>query len=385
MRISQAAIEADSFSRSWQTETLATHVTTQEANTSWSALDSTSVTLSETGLDIQHADAGRTAASISAGLPEKNRAFILAGYLFPDAPRASDQDSRIPEDMTGKGRQYLPSIHSGDLDAADQAETQASPKLMLMVAILESFFHRRIEIGTIRLFSQTDTYTPEPADLSVSSMTITTTQVRETSESTGYSSRGFVMTEDGRKISFWLELSLHYHAREESSVTMQFGQPVRVQDPLVLNLNADRVLLEPDKYSFDLDADGENEEIFRLATGSAFLALDQNGNGNIDDGSELFGARTGNGFAELALLDADSNGWIDENDPVFSELQIWRPDEALQSLRTSGVGAIFLGQSATPFTLRTETGETSGFLRSTSVFLTEDGQAGTIQQVDLVV
>lgn len=47
-------------------------------------------------------------------------------------------------------------------------------------------------------------------------------------------------------------------------------------------------------------------------------------NGKIDDGSELFGARTGNGFNELAKYDSDNNHFIDAGDPVFSNLAFYQ-------------------------------------------------------------
>lgn len=48
--------------------------------------------------------------------------------------------------------------------------------------------------------------------------------------------------------------------------------------------------------------------------GGVFLALDKNGDSVINDGKELFGAATGQGFKELAIYDSDKNYWIDEND-----------------------------------------------------------------------
>ena len=54
-----------------------------------------------------------------------------------------------------------------------------------------------------------------------------------------------------------------------------------------------------------------------LGSGSGFLALDKNGNGKIDDGSELFGTKSGDGFADLAEYDSDGNGWIDEKGRVY--------------------------------------------------------------------
>ncbi len=73
------------------------------------------------------------------------------------------------------------------------------------------------------------------------------------------------------------------------------------------------------------------------ADDDAFLVLDRNGNGRIDDGSELFGDSTPqpvpdpdnrNGFEALAVFDdslsgGNEDGFIDEDDAIFSDLQVW--------------------------------------------------------------
>jgi len=88
---------------------------------------------------------------------------------------------------------------------------------------------------------------------------------------------------------------------------------------------------------FDLDADGELNQTAWTQPGfaQAFLALDRNGNGTIDDGTELFGgvtqqlpAEAPNGFLALALLDSplvggDGNGVIDSADAAFDALRLW--------------------------------------------------------------
>ena len=90
---------------------------------------------------------------------------------------------------------------------------------------------------------------------------------------------------------------------------------------------------------------------------------------------------------ELSVYDSDGNGWIDEADPIFDKLKIWSKDEAgndvLVGLGVRGVGAIYLGSVPTGFAIKDNENVTQGIIRSTGVFLREDGSAGTVQQVDL--
>jgi len=81
-----------------------------------------------------------------------------------------------------------------------------------------------------------------------------------------------------------------------------------------------------------------------LREGSGFLVHDQNGDGHVNDGTELFGPTTGDGFTELTTWDTDQNGWLDANDPIWAKLQIWTRDAAgndlLFNLAQKGIGAI---------------------------------------------
>ena len=206
-------------------------------------------------------------------------------------------------------------------------------------------------------------------------------------EQTRFAASGTVKTADGREISFQLELSMSRVYHEESNVSIRLGDAARKTDPLVLNFSGTAAQLTDQRFAFDLNADGSKEQINFVAPGSGFLVFDRNQDGEINDGSELFGPTTNDGFAELAALDDDSNGWIDENDAVFNRLQLWTRDsggsDQLQSLAAAGVGAIALGRVATPFDLKTNANELLGQIRTSGIVLQEDGTAGTIQQIDL--
>ena len=205
-------------------------------------------------------------------------------------------------------------------------------------------------------------------------------------ERTTFQSQGFALTEDGRNINFDVEFSM---AR---SFTQKFdaltSESFLLTDPLIINLDSDVTSVSDVKFKFDLDSDGQEEEISFAGEGSGFLALDRNGNGRIDDGNELFGTKSGNGFADLAEYDEDGNLWIDENDSVYSKLKVWTRDaggnEKLMGLKEANVGAIYLGNVSTEFSLNDAiTNETDAVVRKTGVFLKETGEVGTLNHVDL--
>ncbi len=205
-------------------------------------------------------------------------------------------------------------------------------------------------------------------------------------EETHFSTNGKVVTADGREIDFNLELSM---SRSFTEYYEQNLSSFRVfTDPLVINLDSPITDVSDVKIRFDLDCDGTEEEISSLGAGSGYLALDLNGDGTINDGSELFGTSSGDGFADLARYDSDNNGWIDEADEIFDRLVIAYIKEdgtqELVKLKDKDVGAIFTGSASTQFSMNDmATNEERARIRKTGIFMYESGMMGTIQHLDL--
>ncbi len=205
-------------------------------------------------------------------------------------------------------------------------------------------------------------------------------------DSVTFSASGIVKTADGQEIKFNLSFSMSRQIVMERELHVRMGNAA-LTDPLVLNFTGTAAELTDQTFAFDLNADGTKEQVPFVRGGSGILAFDRNHDGIINDGRELFGPRTGNGFAELARYDDDHNGWIDENDAIYQELHVWSRDaegnDQLTPLTEAGVGAIYLRNARTPFALRGDDHTQLGQLQSSSVYVTEDQQVGTVQQVDL--
>jgi len=188
-----------------------------------------------------------------------------------------------------------------------------------------------------------------------------------------------------KEIEIALDISLSRSFTYQTEIIL--SQDI-LKDPLVISLDGTLPMLSSHKFAFDIDSDGSNNQISMLKQNSGFLALDKNENGKIDDGSELFGTKSGDGFKDLSKFDDDKNGWIDENDKIFDRLQVWMKTEnkdKLVGLGELGIGAIYLGNTQTPFDIKSQTNELLGQIKKSGFFLFENGRAGVVSQVDLAL
>ena len=232
------------------------------------------------------------------------------------------------------------------------------------------------------LFWRTQKEAPARKDDTIGYLRASFHQKVEERESLDFCSKGLIKTDKG-ELDINVNFSMSRSFAVENSIDI-----FTAFDPLVINLDGEIPELSTDTFSFDLDNDGERDQISKLKGNGGFLAYDKDEDGVISQGSELFGTLTGDGFEELRGYDMDSNGWIDENDSIFNKLQVWFKNEdskekELVGLGECGVGAIFLGSQQSEFTYKTPANKVLGEMKSGGIFLKEDGGVGVVAQIDL--
>lgn len=285
-------------------------------------------------------------------------------------------------------------ITAADLKQASQEQQDKvtlslSAEQTIQVTLLSRLFGKKI------LLPDLDMVTPpkqeDPPDLEAVDLSTTegiefihTTNHYYEAEQTNFSAEGKLTLSNGVSTEFSLNMS---YQREFESYSELLVAKRELKDPLVINFSDRPMSLLSDTFEFDLNMDGQKEQLSQLSSGSAFIALDKNGNGVIDDGSELFGAQTGDGFAELAQYDDDQNGYINKNDAVFDQLLIWQPGEKgeLLTLSSSEVDTLVLQTVATPYRFTDANNQTLGQMRHSSVYANHDGSVGSLHQIDLAV
>ncbi len=184
----------------------------------------------------------------------------------------------------------------------------------------------------------------------------------------------------------------------DNITTLAALENITASDIVVYNNASDPIILDLDKngfafssidngVTFDIDADGKGDQI-AWTSDDGILAYDVDGNGLIDNGSEIFtpdfnGGKFASGVAALASLDSNQDGKIDANDDAFSKLQVWvdadndgiSDDGELSSLSDNGVASISL---ATDQTGGEEDGQT---VFAEGEFTFADGSTGDFLEV----
>ncbi|HRL77031.1 MAG TPA: SdrD B-like domain-containing protein, partial [Candidatus Accumulibacter phosphatis] len=150
-----------------------------------------------------------------------------------------------------------------------------------------------------------------------------------------------------------------------AAVTLDSGENDLTLDaaitPIVIDLNGNgiqTIARGSSKGSFDLLGTGTGIDSGWLSGDDGFLVVDRNGNGSIDDISEMFGgASKGAGFSKLSAFDSNGDGLVDANDADFASLKIWRDINGnhqtdageLMGLTDAGLVGLSIDYSELPF------------------------------------
>lgn len=296
-------------------------------------------------------------------------------------------------------RESVISKNTTKIDGEKEITFELSEKDKLKIQLLEAFFKRLtgkdIKFVTPKKIKLDPADTPDlgkqnnqqPASVGWG-LTYDYQEMHHEVEKVNFNANGIIKTADGKEISIDLSLSMSREFMSSKEIHIRAGDAAKI-DPLVINFAGSSAELTERKFSFDLDADGSLDQISFVGKGSGFLSIDLNEDGIINDGSELFGPKSGDGFKDLSIYDEDHNGWIDEGDSIYEKLRIWSKDsegkDTLFALGQKGIGAIYLGNVATDFSLKDKNNDSLGQIQKTGIFLRENGTAGTIQHVDLTI
>lgn len=359
---------------------------------------------------------------------EQSKQETLRTWIGNERPAFENSPAKAANDQSSDGgdrltlsetamRHYLQQSRQENAlgERSDLHASGEDPKLTAMRLILEAMTGKKIEIDTLEAYgngvgvsaASLADQAPNPAAPPRAGWGLEYDfhEVTAEHEEMTFAAAGEVETADGRHLLVSMELAMSRDFVQSRDIQVRAGDAVLV-DPLVVNFAGQAPSLTDQKVAFDLNADGISEQISFVGPGSGLLFLDRDQDGQATDGSELFGPASGDGFAELARLDSDANGWLDDNDPMFAQLKLWAKgyaqsttdsvfsssgnleaagDDYVVSLKEVGIGAIWLSDQATPFSLNDQQNQQRGQVASSGLFLREDGSAGSIQEILLVV
>jgi hypothetical protein len=168
------------------------------------------------------------------------------------------------------------------------------------------------------------------------------------------------------------------------------GEYVKELPPIVLDLDGSGIRQSVTRAEFDVDGDGQADSVGWISGGQAFLALDRNGNGAIDNGSEIsFIADLPGASSDLeglAAYDSNGDGRFDASDARFHDFLVWQDANEdgvsqageLKSLDAAGIASI--GLAITPASPLDEGGQA---ILGLSTFTRTDGSIGAVGDVAL--
>lgn len=157
---------------------------------------------------------------------------------------------------------------------------------------------------------------------------------------------------------------------------------IQQSDPITFDLDGDGIELTSYKQGarFDITGSGRVVQTAFVTGGDGFLAIDRNGNGMIDNGTELFGDQNGaaNGYEELAKYDSNGDSIINAKDKDFGKLLLFKDNgnartESGELMSLGAAGITEMSLKYTNVSLRTSGGNSIAQIAS---YRRADGSTG---------
>ena len=241
--------------------------------------------------------------------------------------------------------------NAGSDNQSQSTDTYSIANKSLLQSSLSSLFKTNLEANfNFNSFSSSNSYLDNSRSFSFNSQDFVLTNPMDKISLTGTGFGGFNFSTDsggtnslGSNANYraWDEfkfddykLDLNTNLKLDFSINKNiysslssFGNATNHASPLAFDLDNDGIetthAYETNVY-FDIDNDNYAERVGWIGKDDGQLALDKNGNGNIDNVTELFGDYRMSAWDELRLLDSNKDNLINNQDDQFDELRIWQ-------------------------------------------------------------
>lgn len=304
----------------------------------------------------------------------------------------------------------LSSMQTMSVQSELEQLTYEKPKevrLQLMVLVLERFLGRTIDIKGVNISGENqkaengslnenapieNIFSPRTDELiNIEGQTfqqgdrVSVEQWHTHEQNLNYQMQG-IFEFDDQEVSLNYNFSLSSERQSYSKVEMSVEA---LKDPIIVQFGSQGLGEINGQRIFDINQDSRLDSLPVFSGDVGYLVHDTNDNMIADNGSELFGPKTGQGFTELAQLDSNKNGFIDAGDEQFEKLYLWQPsseenqEEQWLSLKEANIKAISLSKIDTPFDFYDQNGEVQARLRQSSFAISEDGAGRGVHQVDV--
>lgn len=321
----------------------------------------------------------------------------------------SKNSTKIPSSVSPSNQSQPNSINRSpnqdDIEQVIYSKPQGI-KLQLMVLILEKFLGRSFDISDFSADLNIEHSEKANGDpLSVYELFSTSSDELISIDGAFFQSDDLLSVEqwhsNEQQLNYQVQgefkvneqyLSLNYNLRitsEHNSYRKIEISAKALKDPILVQFGSRGLGNIEGQKDFAINQDHTLDNLPIFSGDVGYLVYDKNNNQQADDGSELFGPKTGQGFVELAQLDSNKNGFIDLDDQYFEQLYIWQPSDSNNqteqwlSLKDAKIQAISLSSISTPFDFYDQQGKIQAQLRQSSFAISEEGIGRGVHQVDV--